>query len=369
MLGKRKRDQGPPDEQSESSHTPSLTDGNLERLDAEFAADVASITKNYPSPFDVMAYPSPSMQKKPTASSTNLTKAEHILNLFRFHVNRNKPLPTALQDLVQKLKRPRQCDITPNSKSVKFMKDTHRDLSEDMEFHFLIDKLVYRAQCFGDDDSGGEPLIWQGRNDQWSDRIPRPPEAVAASALAAAMEELGLPKKPKPDMSYGYREDAFPGDLGALIKSLPADLLVYAKQPWFPYMVVQWKSEAGTVREAEQQVRRDAACAIDTIYRFFQRAHPNQEPSPEHVCMFSLVVYVRYCEYRIHWRRVDDDGTISYEGDIISQAFFNDLDGIFKTRGVIYETLDWARDERLSAIKSALQALKPKPAMQQARYG
>ncbi|KAI4172550.1 MAG: hypothetical protein LQ346_008583 [Caloplaca aetnensis] len=367
MLGKRKRDQGPAKKPTESLHTPSLTHGNLKRLDAEFAADVASITKNYPSPFDVMAYPSPSTQKKPTASSTNLTKAEHILNLFRFHVNRNKPLPTALQGLVQRITRPRQCDITPNSKSVKYVKDMHRDLSRDMEFLVLIDKLVYRAQWFGDDDMEGKPLIWQGCNDQWSDRIPRPPEAVPTSALAAAMEELGLPKKPKPDMSYGYKEDAFPGDLGALIKSLSADLLVFPKQPWFPYMVVHWKGTAGTVREAEQQVRRDSACAIDTIYRFFQRAHPNQEPSPEHVCMFSLAVYARYCEYRIHWRRVDDDGTISYEGDIISQAFFNDLDAIFKTRGVILETLNWARQERLLAIKVALQALTLKRAVEQAR--
>ncbi|KAL9019964.1 MAG: hypothetical protein Q9185_002786 [Variospora sp. 1 TL-2023] len=345
MLGKRKRGQGPPKDQIECPRTPPLTNKSLKALDAEVAADITSITKNYPSPFEAMPYQTPAPSKK-TASSTNLTKAEHILDLFRFYVNRKQPLPDALRLLVQQVTRPRQCDITPNSKWIKTVKELNTNLSEDLELHFLVDRLVYRAQLAGKNDPDGEPLIWQGRNDQWSDRIPRPPEALPASALAAAMEELGLPKKPKPDMSFGYRDNAFCGDLFASIKSLPADLLVFPKEPWFPYMVVQWKSSSGTIREAEQQVRRDSSCAIDTIYRFFRRANPDQEPSPANV--------------------YDDDATISYEGDIISKAFLDDDDMIFKTRGIILQTLDWVRGTRLTAIRAALQALRSRPAVQQA---
>ncbi|KAI4136473.1 MAG: hypothetical protein LQ341_005599 [Variospora aurantia] len=313
-----------------------------------------------------MAYQTPSPAKKTTTTGTNLTKAERILDLYRLFVDRNKPLPSALRTLVQSVTIPRQGDVTPKSRKIQLAKELNK-LSEDMELYILANKFVYRAKWYGENDMKGESLIWQGRNDQWSDRIPRPPDALPASALAAALEQLGLPKKLKPDMSFGYGNDAFPGSLYAAMDALPADLLVFPKAPWFPYMVVQWKSGLGTVREAEQQVRRDAAAAIDTIYRFFQHAHPDQEPSHANTCMFSLIVYMRHCEYRLHWRRVDDDdATVSYEGDVISQAFFNDVDMVFKTRGVILKTLDWVRGTRLTAIRVALQALRSRPAVQQA---
>ncbi|KAL8730554.1 MAG: hypothetical protein Q9166_004008 [cf. Caloplaca sp. 2 TL-2023] len=368
MLGKRKRGQRP-SRQIECLLTPPLTQGNLTAFDAEVAGDIASITKNYPSPFEVMPYQSPSPQKKTASAgtkSTSLTNAERILDLYRFFLNRKKPLPTALKDLVQQLNIPRQCDVTPNSKNVKIAKDLNKGLSEEIELHILVDKLIYRPKWFGEDDLDGEPLIHQGRNDLWADRIPRPPEAMPSTALAAAMDQLGLPKRPKPDISFGYGDDAFPGDLRAHIDSLPADLLVYPKKPWFPYMVVQWKSVSGTVREAEQQVRRDTSAAINTIYRLFKHAHPDQEPSPANTCIFSLIVYARYCEYRLHWRRVDNDRTISYEGDIITRAFLDEEDEIFKTRGVMLKTLDWARGSRLTAIQAAVRALGSGPAVQEA---
>ncbi|KAL8937486.1 MAG: hypothetical protein Q9216_004395 [Gyalolechia sp. 2 TL-2023] len=370
MLGKRKRGQGPQQTQSNQTRASLLTQENLKAFDV-LAGDAASIIKNYPSPFEAMSYQSPSSPKKSTSTttkSTGLTKAERILDLYRFFLDRKKPLPTPLRNFIQQLKVPRQCDITPNSKNVKFAKEVNKGLSENMELHILVDKLVYRPKWFGQDDVDGEPLIYQGLNDQWADRIPRPPDAVSSTALAAAMDQLGLPKRPKPDISYGYGDDAFPDDLRACIDALPADLLVYQKKPWFPYMVVQWKSVSGTVREVEQQVRRDTSAAGDTIYRFFKHAQPHQEPSPADTCVFSLIVYARHCEYRIHWRRVDDeDGTISYEGDIIARAFLDEEDEIFKTRGVMLKTLSWARGSRLTAIQAALRALGSGPAVQEAR--
>ncbi|KAL8751520.1 MAG: hypothetical protein Q9184_006044 [Pyrenodesmia sp. 2 TL-2023] len=365
MLGKRKRGQGLSEEEIESPHTPSLTHQNLETFDANIAAEVASITKNYPSPFDVMPYQTPSSQKKTVSEKTNLTKAERIMDLYRIYLNRKKPLPTALQNLVDKIKLPRECDVTPNSKYVKNVKEWNPSLSEDMELHVLMDKLVYRAQLYGEDDLDGEPLIFQGRNHQWADLIPRPPDALPKTDLAVAMDQLGLPTRPKPDFSFGYGDDPFPGGLKARIESLPANVLLFHKKPWFPYKMVQWKSASGTVREAEQQIRRDTSAAIDTMYRFFKLAYPKQEPSPAHICVFSLIVYARNCEYRIHWRRVDGDGTISHEGDIVSRAYLDNEAEIFKLRGVMLKTLEWARGPRLTAIKKALEALRSGSAVQE----
>lgn len=370
MLGKRKRGQGPSEEEIQSPHTPSLTHENLETFDANIAAEIASITKNYPPPFDVMPYQTPSQKKTPTdkTKSTSLTNLERILNLYRFYLNRKKPMPPELEDLVADLLVPREGEITPKSKKVMIAKEQNEGLSEDMEILVLVNKLIYRPKWYGENDMKGEPLISQGRNDLWADLIPRPEDALPNTDLAAAMDQLGLPTRPKPDFSFGYGDDAFPGGLKARVESLPANLLLFHKKPWFPYKVVQWKSASGTVREAEQQIRRDTSAAIDTIYRFFKLAYPNQEPSPAHICVFSLIVYARNCEYRIHWRRVDGDGTISHEGDIVSRAYLDDVAEIFKLRGVMLKTLEWARGPRLTAIKKALEALRSGSAVQQARY-
>ncbi|KAL8939880.1 MAG: hypothetical protein Q9211_002547 [Gyalolechia sp. 1 TL-2023] len=357
MLGKRKRGQRPSEEGAESLYTPSLTHSNLEAFDADFAAEIASITKNCPSPFDVMPYKTPSSQQK---TATNKTK---YTNLYRFFLNRKKPMPP---------------DWKTCSKiswflvnNIKNAKERTQGLSEDTDIIVLVSKLIYRPKWYGDgeDDPEGKALIWQGRNDLWADLIRRPPDALPNTDLAAAMDQLGLPTRPKPDFSFGYGDDAFPGGLKARIDSLPADLLVFPKKPWFPYKVIQWKSASGTVREAEQQIRRDTSTAIDTIYRFFKRAHPTQEPLPANVCVFSLIVYARNCEYRLHWRRVDSDGIVTYEGDIISRAYLDDEVEIFKLRGAMLKTLAWACGPRLTAIKATLEALRSGPAVQQARYG
>ncbi|KAL8656144.1 MAG: hypothetical protein Q9226_002768 [Calogaya cf. arnoldii] len=123
MLGKRKRDQGPPEEETESLYTPSLTHGNLKAFDADFAAEIASITKNYPSPFNVMPYKTPSSSQKTAIDKTSLTNLDRILDLDRFFLERKKPIPPGLEDLLQDVMLPRGCDITPNSKNVKNARD------------------------------------------------------------------------------------------------------------------------------------------------------------------------------------------------------------------------------------------------------
>lgn len=102
------------------------------------------------------------------------------------------------------------------------------------------------------------------------------------------------------------------------------------------------------------------------ICRYSQ--HPDQKPSPANTYIFSLIIYASYCEYRFHWRRVDGDGTISYQGDIITTAFLDEEDEIFKTRGSMLKTLDWARRSRLTAVQAALHALESGPAVQETRY-
>lgn len=143
------------------------------------------------------------------------------------------------------------------------------------------------------------------------------------------------------------------------ILSLPSEILVLGRAPWFPYAVVEWKGKNEPLVKAEQQARRDAAAAIKSLYKLFKLADPTQEPPPNVTCVVSLCIDSRIADHRIHWRHVEPDGTISYQAEIIKSALFGEEETIFAFRSTVLKALDWARGERLSAIRSALSKIKP----------
>ncbi|KAL8916918.1 MAG: hypothetical protein Q9208_008282, partial [Pyrenodesmia sp. 3 TL-2023] len=370
MVGKRKREDESELEKSKrrarsldkaSSQALQLTHSNLDHLNQQAPSDFPH-TKAFPPPFQFVmnqAPATPSGSKK-TKTISSITKADSILDTFRIYLDRNKPMPEDLRTLVQKLQEKRGVDITPKSKFIEATREECKIMKEDMNLHTLADSILYRGWLYEGDEEG-EKLICRGRSDQWYDRVPRPVETSKESnvALQAAMKAQGLPPKPKPDLSFGYRDDAFDRDLTNKRKALPEQQRLSSAKPWFPYLVGEWKSAEQSPRKAEQQALRDAAAAIDTLYQLFKLAHPDREPSPATTCVFSLCVHYQGFDYRVHWRRVDDEGTVTYEGDRVTDARFHKPLEVFEARGAIRKTLDWVRGARLTAIKEALRAVKP----------
>ncbi|KAL8935873.1 MAG: hypothetical protein Q9211_004469 [Gyalolechia sp. 1 TL-2023] len=287
---------------------------------------------------------------------SSVSKAEEILDTYRIYLDRCEPMPADLQQLVDTILLPRDEDITPNSKFVQGCRAVIRTMDEDTALHTLADRITYKARMFNGD-LDGEPLIWRARSNQWTDKVPKPVAEEGSYALQNAMEAHGCPPKPKPDMSFGYNDDAFDYPLLLARKALPTECVVYAKKPWFPYMVKEWKSSLESPAKAQQQARRDAAAAVDTTYRFFKHVYPDQEPSAALTCVFSLCVNQQGFEYRVHWRHVEGNGRVSWEGDPVACAYYSDAQQVFRARSAILNTLDWVRGARLTAIRGALKVM------------
>ncbi|KAI4156775.1 MAG: hypothetical protein L6R39_001030 [Caloplaca ligustica] len=111
-------------------------------------------------------------------------------------------------------------------------------------------------------------------------------------------------------------------------------------------MVKKWKSSLVSPKKGQQQARRDGAAAMDTTYPFFKHAYPDREPSAALICVFFLCVNQQGFEYRVHWRRVDGDGSVSWGQTLLHAP-------------------DWVRGARLTAIRDALKvlAMRPPPPM------
>ncbi|KAI4256815.1 MAG: hypothetical protein LQ352_001940 [Teloschistes flavicans] len=376
ILGKRKRI-NPSPERQEDDTTSQLTRPNLVAWGEQQESHRS--TQNFPHPFEDMAYPTPSAE---TASSTGKSKpksatsgldAEAILDIYGIHLDREKVMPNDLQNLVQRLRTPRDIATTPNSKFVKDLKTANLGLQERTEMWALVEKLVYRPEWFPGANVG-EPLIAVEWDQQWTAEVPKPAGVKDNTDLQNAMAKYGLPPRAQPDVTFGYNNETFTG-AGSLLQrvhALPKDLLVYSGKPWFPYQTIQWKTKKGNEEKADQQTRRDAATSVNCLHEFFKYGSPAgvAEPSPAETCVFSLTVHKSHCRYRIHWRRVDDCGVVSYEGDDLRSAFFNNERQIFDVRSCILEVLAWTRESRLQAIQRKLQALgSPPPVPTAFKYG
>ena len=317
--------------------------------------------KPFPAPFQTLMYPAPQPTSPSKGSSSgrskpisSLTTAEKILNAYSFYIDRRLPHPPYIQRLVEGLLEVRhEEDITPKTQFISKTHEAILQMEEDNQIHHLADQITYREKLYADD-GVGESLIARGRNDQWGNTIPKP-IGVDAKNLEAAMEVLGAPKKPKPDFSFGYSDEAFSKEEEAQRMGLPKDMVVYDSEPWFPYMTMQWKCALESSKKGGQQVRRDTAAAIDTLYRFFKLA--GEEPSPALTCCFSVVIHSEGFDLRIHYRRVEN-GSISYVGDRVGYGarWYIDKE-IFEVRRRILHVLEWARNERLPRIKAALKRL------------
>ncbi|KAL8965050.1 MAG: hypothetical protein Q9197_006696 [Variospora fuerteventurae] len=305
--------------------------------------------------------PSPSKKSGSGSSkSTSVTKAAIILDIYRIHLDRNKPMPADLRKLLGELRSSRGTETTPKSRFIQQCgPGVMKTRQEDMALHILADKVTYREKLHPDD-AEGEPLVQRGRSDQWYDRVPKPSDADEDlhQALEDAMEAHGCPKKPKPDFSFGYPDDALDDLHRAKYLSLPPEYHLFSRPPWFPYQIVEWKSKERPPIEAEQQAQRDAAAANDVLYRFFKLAYPEREPSTAMTSVFSVCVYAQGFDFRVHWRRVADDGKISWEGDRIVGARWYMEKEVFEARGAIMNLLGWVRGARLAAIRGALEAIK-----------
>ncbi|KAL8941732.1 MAG: hypothetical protein Q9216_002060 [Gyalolechia sp. 2 TL-2023] len=288
-------------------------------------------------------------------------QAEKILWGYRIFIDRGTPLPEKLQNLVDTIKQPRLGGITPNSKHVAAANNHTSKLNELDSMIALIDRLTYRGQLYPGDD-GGEHSVQRTFDCQWLDRVPRPAGGTEEDEkiLQAAMQAIGCPSKPKPDVTFGYTEEMFDVDHLKRLCAWYPDVLVLDRAPWFPYSVAEWKGKDKTLTEARVQARRDGSAANGTLYDFYQRSG-NSEPSVDQTCVFSLCIDSTVAEYRVHWRHVDGEGKVSYEAERVASALLHDGDMVFRLRGCILNTLDWARGDRLTSIRKALTLMKQPP--------
>ncbi|KAI4269487.1 MAG: hypothetical protein LQ337_007253 [Flavoplaca oasis] len=260
--GKRKRRPSSPepqedDTQSESPQLP-LTRPNLLALSESTHQESKRSTRTHPHPYEAMVYPTPSAEKASTTGKSKEAKtktatsgldAEAILDIYNIHLRRQLEFSNELAELVRHLQSPRHRPTTPNSKWVHAFKANPHKLREPTQIHAMVKHLVFHPHWYpGDPD--GESLVAMEIDQQWTAEVPKPPGYTHDIDLQNAMAKFGLPPSAKPDITYGYNDNAFPGPLLNRVKALPQEMLVYSAAPWMPWQTIQWKTSQGSQAKA-----------------------------------------------------------------------------------------------------------------------
>lgn len=287
----------------------------------------------------------------PSTTSSLKSNLDSIFRTYRIFLDRHEQMPSELALLISQISAPRKGPVTPKSKEVVRIYPDTSAMKEMDAIIALEDYLGYKGE-FAD---GGEPLVYRAHDHVWrEDSIPRP-DTRKDAVLKAALQAVGAPPKPKPDISYGYSTKTLTVSEQDVLANLPKNTSVTTEQPYFPYFIIEWKADKtkGTLWDADRQAMRDGAAAVNAIHNFF--ASMGRDARCAETAVFSASISSSEFRVRVHWRRPSPEGHTTWEADQIGVGLLQRVEDVFLIRSIILNVLEWARGQRFSAIRSAMK--------------
>ncbi|MCJ1397710.1 hypothetical protein MMC11_000906 [Xylographa trunciseda] len=238
------------------------------------------------------------------------------------------------------------------SKKVASANRYTRELSEIDAIFLLEDFLGYTPQDSLRDN--GVKGIIRTHNRLWNSNSVPIPATEHDEALATAIKAAGPPPKPKPDITYGYSNDSFLQSEINCAAGFSSATRVTNSQPLWPFLVMEWKSDSGQSDNARFQAMRNGAAAVSSMWHLLNEAGCSQ-PRECETAVFCVCIGPKSIEIYISWRCYQPSGMLSWEMDLIQDAWLHKEDQVFQARSVLLNILEWARRTRLDGIKAALR--------------
>lgn len=354
MIGKRKREE----DDDQTAVTP-LTKQNLAVLESSTLEAVPPVAQQRESSS------ASSSTRSNTSQSDAIDYMSQILETYRIFLDHSEPQPRELRDLIELITTPRDDPCTtPKSKKVARLWKQTKEKQEKDAIAALEQLFGYRPELWEDGEEGierGQDLHWRAGS------VPTPKAAEDDKLLQRAMDQLGAPKTPIPDICYGYKKTMFDEQTMKALRGLDISCFVagVATEPILPFFIMEWKanSTGGTLAQAQHQVMRDGAAAVNAMTNFFKvttESAANGDAlmplvAADKSSVFSLCIDSNVMELRVHWRRVDDGGIITWEADLLDCGWLRREDDVFRIRSCILSILTWAKGPRLASIREACE--------------
>ena len=274
------------------------------------------------------------------------------LDLHSIYCDRNKKMPNRLQILVDSIQDLREAPPSPISRKVASASGHIETLSEIDAMILLEDFLGYVPQdsLRGDGQTG----ILRRHNQSWGkDTVPMPATEQNAT-LAKALEAVGPPRRPQPDIVYGFSDNMLAEAEKLEALALPPSTRVTNKEPRWPFLIVEWKGNGGLMLHGRLQAMRGGAAAVASLWHLFKETGTTA-PREDETAVFCACIGPETLQIYVSWRRQDSKAGLSWEMDRIHQALLSSEDDVYQARSILLNILTWARTDRLDRIKAALK--------------
>jgi hypothetical protein len=298
----------------------------------------------------------------PTKISKRLTSADPRERLMKSNIfiERGKPIPTALQQLVQRLMASRE-DESPNAKIVVKRQPGALMLKEADAIDALQKELLFESARMG-----GPDFIEVCRNENLERAfLPPTPTTVLNTQLEQA----------QPDMAVGYLKQSVASAWAVespftAQESLQLSDFAPCANLHAPFLTAQFKgakSSNDNLTVAENQGARDGATLVNFLRWLYQIADSSSsEPGLQETCHFSITCDFTTLGLWIHWARNEDGVVLHFMSQI--DVFLLQRERDMKEFRTFTRNLgDYALDTRLKRIRSAIPnvaaALLKKPSL------
>lgn len=169
-------------------------------------------------------------------------------------------------------------------------------------------------------------------------------------------------KTPKPDMIYGLIPDGWCSEEESSVihqfgrHSMPSFNLVS------PSFLIEGKSLAGNIEEAEVQAMRGGAALNASFRRLDKEAGSMFEGDgpDERSMVYSLLIGPMYARLNIHWAHLKAGEVVAYYTHRLKHYVMEDMDACQDLRSAIHNILDWTAFERKDMVKEILGAIVEK---------
>jgi hypothetical protein len=271
--------------------------------------------------------------------------------------------PTDIRKLAERIKdieRPSPC----LSEADKIRITTRAAITKDRHEANAIDallNLVFPEPGWIDEDAF--PHLDRNRDREFlKDCVPIP-NASQNAILQAALDAVGAPKTPKPDIAFGYRTSAF-SNAQTHVNTVHDRISHISPGILHPFVIFEWKSNAtgGTQFDAQNQAARSASALVHSQRTLHASSHSGYSGDPAETACFSCTIDSATVYLWIHW--CEDKGeplTAHYYMELLFQLFLSDREAVWKLRRMINNIFEWGMGERLKRVKTTLDWIARNP--------
>ena len=194
-------------------------------------------------------------------------------------------------------------------------------------------------------------------NQLWTNAVPVP----LNTDYLIAPPRLPLPK-PKPDLAFGYSEEAFTPNQRPIFNLLVQDPLGSSfacpdRDLRFPFLAVEFKSQAkdGSHYTAFNQAAGAGAIAMNGTLELLSRSNNLDEVDFDEPQFFSVTIDQNVGCINVHWIGSNpESGQHTFHLENLSMHILKDGEGVRAIRRAIKNIFDYASDKRLALLADAL---------------